>query len=255
MSIKKIIFIILLLQLSLSFAQPIGKIVGVTNKVIAQKGNTQRVLKSGSPIYKDEAIITETQANTTLQYTNGTQVAIQQNSNFTTLNYAPKAEQKLKAVLNKGAIEYHSTGKKKGIIQTPLVALAIQGTQFKLISTPDKTYVQVTEGEVRVGNQVLSPSQQFSSGSFDKNGKFTPGSIPWEAYTGGTTQEVSSDNNNLSVINELTMNVIETVNTSSAIDGLMEMASAGVIETATTITVIPEIEVVELAAITVTGCS
>ncbi|KTD58254.1 FecR protein [Legionella sainthelensi] len=206
-------------------AQPVAKVLNVTNTAIAKKGNIQRILSPGSTIHIGESIITKANAKIDIQYENGTLVAVQKNSNYETVAYTPQAALKLKAKLNNGAIEYKSTGKKKGLIQTPVVALAIQGTQFKLIAAPQKTYIQVTEGMVKSGNELLGPSQKFASGSFDKNQKFTPGRIPWNTYSSLSAANMALPTQNEAVIlsNELNMELVANVSTNAAIDSLVTM--------------------------------
>ncbi|KTC92099.1 FecR family protein [Legionella cincinnatiensis] len=222
---KKLIVINVLLYSINVVAQPVAKVLNVTNTAIAKKGNIQRILSPGSPIHIGESIITKANAKIDIQYENGTLVAVQKNSNYETVAYKPKAELKLKAKLNTGAIEYKSTGKKKGLIQTPVVALAIEGTQFKLIATPQKTYIQVTEGMVKSGNELLGPSQKFASGSFDKNQKFTPGSIPWNTYSslGATNMTVPTQNQTVMLSNEINMDLVANMSTSAAVDSLVTM--------------------------------
>ncbi|KTD11630.1 FecR protein [Legionella gratiana] len=224
---KKLIVISIFFYSISVVAQPVAKVVNVTNTAIAKKGNIQRVLSPGSPIHIGESIITKANSKIDIQYENGTFVAVQKNSNYETVAYKPQAELKLKAKLNKGAIEYNSTGKKKGLIQTPVVALAIQGTRFKLIAIPQKTYIEVTEGMVKSGNQLLGPSQQFASGSFDKNQKFTAGPIPWKAYssldTTNKTEQTQDQTHAVVQSNEINMDLVANVSTNAAIDSLVTM--------------------------------
>lgn len=224
---RKFFFISLLIWSTYAFTQPIGKIVEVDNKVIARKESKERVLTVGSLIYERETIITPANTKAKLQYLNGTLVTIQQNSNYETAAYVP---QNMQANLSNGAIEYSSKSKKKALIQTPVVALAIQGTRFKLIATPDNTYIEVSEGLVKGGDVLLGPSQPYNSGSFNRSQTFTPGSIPWDSYTSATI-DAGDIGNSFSFDNELNTSTIDNLAISTAINTLVtqsaEIAVAG----------------------------
>jgi len=176
------------------FSQSIGTIIFAVNKVTAQQGSKERTLTRGSPVYVGETIVTGPDSRAQLKYLNGTLIDIQPNTHYQTVAYQPKD---LKSNLSIGAIQYTSTGKKKGTIQTPVVALAILGTQFQLIATPTMTYINIIQGYISVNGVVYGPGEQYSSGSFDQNGNFTPGTIPWAStngnFTTGTIPWTSAD--------------------------------------------------------------
>jgi hypothetical protein len=181
---KKLIFISLLISTLSAFAQSIGTILVAVNNVSAEQGTQKRTLSRGSAINTGDTIITGPNSHAQLKYSNGTLVTIQQNTRYQTTEYDPKKAVSLKSNLSTGAIEYKSTGKKKGVIQTPVVALAILGTDFQAIATPTQTYLNVIEGLVSADGVIVGPGQTNTSGSFNTNNQFVPGTIPWNAAVG-----------------------------------------------------------------------
>lgn len=159
-----------------ALSKPIGTVLSTVNQVKTEN----RTLTRGSTLYTGDTIITGAKSSAQIKYLNGTLITIHANSRYQTLAYEPNHQLSLKSKLSPGAIEYTSNGKKKSMLQTPVVALAIEGTQFRVIATKQTTWLDVSEGLV-IGNGVkVGPEQQFSSGSFDSKGHFTPGNIPWE---------------------------------------------------------------------------
>ena len=149
-----------------TFANPIGIVLSTLGNVFANGNHIQRTLTRGSAIESGDVIITGAHAQAKIKYNNGTLVSINPNSNY---QVSSKASDQYDATLNVGSIGYSSTGKKKqGVLHTPVVALAILGTEFTASVTPPPHTVtlDVSLGQVQVGsgqvvnsgyNAVISP--------------------------------------------------------------------------------------------------
>lgn len=100
-------------------------------------------------------------------------------------------------------------------METPVVALAVLGTEFSVRASAENTYLKVSNGTVCVENLAsnaveepcLGPNQQLISGVFDRNKKFTPGQST--SYN-ITTNAVVTLNETVSQVN-----VVNTVNSAS----------------------------------------
>lgn len=171
---KKILSICIFTLSFSAHAEQIATVLVALNKVTAESGNAQRTLTRGSPIYLGDAIVTTGDSQVQIKYTNGTVVNIQSNSKYKTLAYDPQKSDGFKADLSVGTINYASAGgKKQGTIQTPVVALGIQGTKFEAQASCFFTYVNVAEGVVEADGRRLGPQEPFQKGAFDQNHKFT----------------------------------------------------------------------------------
>jgi hypothetical protein len=211
------------------FSQSIGTLIYAINKVTAQQGSSQRTVTRGSSIFTGDTIITGADSRAQIKYTNGTLVSIQPNSRYQTLAYGAKSQMKSK--LSTGAIEYNSKGKKKAVVQTPVVALAILGTHFRVMVQGNKTFVQVFEGLIMGNNTLLGPGQAFSSGSFDSNGNFTPGSIPWLNTGEQTTSGIDVVNNNTVIeITEIIPTAIFDATNGAVIDAVVAATTLAQLE-------------------------
>lgn len=225
---KKLMFFCLMIVSMVVFSESIGTVLVAVDKVMAEQGSKKRTLTRGSPIYTGESIITGSNAHAQIKYTNGTLVSIEANSHYQTVSYAPKSDTVIKSKLNKGSIVYESKNKKqkKGVLETPVVALAVLGTKFQANVTSDNTSLKVTDGTVCVDNLAtntveqpcLGPNQQLISGVFDRNKKFTPG----ESSSPNLTHEAVVDINK--TVAEVS--ILNTVNSSTqAIQQLTEVAT------------------------------
>lgn len=167
------------------YSESIGIVLSAVDKVIAEQGNAKRILSRGSPIFTGDSIITGSSARAQIKYTNGALVSIDSNSHYKTVHYAPKSDITIKSKLTSGSIDYDSNAKtkKKSVLETPVVALAILGTRLQVKVSADNTALKVTKGKVCVDNPstntieepCLGPDQTVSSGVFDRDKKFTPG--------------------------------------------------------------------------------
>ncbi|WP_162263109.1 FecR family protein [Legionella birminghamensis] len=241
---KKILLLIIIFSIGKAFAEPAALVLVASNKVIAQQGSKERALSRGSQVFTGDTIVTGPGAQAQIKYTDGSLVSIQENTSYQIVSYSSKQNVEFKTKLDKGAIEYTSSKKKKGSIKTPVVALAILGTQLQAIATPSNTYLNVKQGLVQGGNQLVGPGQQFSSGSFNSSGNFTPGPIPWNyndttqsnTNSAGTTDSSSASvtEGNTQIASEtitLTTSVVESTTINSTVNNIVVQSQPQVVET------------------------
>ena len=151
----------------------IGTVLFTTDKVVVEQNHKQRAVTRGAPLYSGDTIITNATGQAKIKYNNGSLVTIRPNSNYVTSPATGQKNGELNATLNKGTIDYSSTGKKKqGTIHTPVVSLAILGTQFTLSYSEltQETIVIVLSGIVSMNNQIITGG---ATGTASSNGKVT----------------------------------------------------------------------------------
>jgi hypothetical protein len=160
---KKLICIFLLATTGSLFAQKVGTVLFTAKKVLAMQNGAQRVLARGAGLEAGDTIITESDATAKIRYLNGTLVTIGPASKYTILAYAPAQSEVIKAQLSQGKIESQTVGGvKRESLKTPVVALSITGTTFKVfVSSATQTNVALVSGEVKAGNQTLHPGESI----------------------------------------------------------------------------------------------
>lgn len=155
---KKVIATGLIMLASQVFAQSAATVLFTQKKVVAQHKGGERAITRGSAVEVGEEVITGDSAAANLQYSNGALVSIGENSNYKILAYAPKESVQIKAELSKGKIEIKTPEKIKESLKTPILSLAILGTDVRVyVASPKMTYVQVIEGLVLARNEFLRP--------------------------------------------------------------------------------------------------
>lgn len=171
---KELILISLLLFNVNVFAVA-AKVLFTAKKVVANRNGSERVIARGAVLEAGDQIITAADAAANIQYTNGTLVNIGASSNYKILAYAPnQADTQIKAELNKGKIEIKTTGKTKETLKTPIVSLAILGTQVQVyVPSSQETYVHLTEGVVAVREEIMSADNNNSNNSNSSNASNT----------------------------------------------------------------------------------
>ncbi len=140
------------------FAAPIGTVLFTMDKVIAEQNHVQRTITRGSILNGGDIIITGPSGQAKIKYNNGTLVSINPNSHYQVSSVGADSAKQYDATLSVGSIAYSSSGKKKqGTLHTPVVALAILGTEFTVtVSPPPYTVnLDVQSGQVQVGNGVV----------------------------------------------------------------------------------------------------
>lgn len=159
--VKKIIAVCCLFINSLGYSESAGIVLFTVKQVTAQRNGAEVKLARGAQFYAGDAIITAADATAKIRFTNGTLVTIGSDSNYKILAYAPNQSEVLKANLSKGKIESQSVGtQKRESLKTPIVAIAIAGTHFKVfVADLKKTNVELESGHVKVGETNLSPGE------------------------------------------------------------------------------------------------
>ena len=169
----------------------IGTLIFTADQVTAEQNHVKRTLARGDALYAGDVIITSDKSQAKIKYNNGTLVSIESNSNYQVSQAATKADGAFDATLNKGAIEYKSTGKKKqGTLHTPVVALAILGTDFK--ATVDWNFLirNKKHNKKTVGFKNVKLKVSVNSGSVQvgAKGPVLTGGSQATIYTGGKAQ-------------------------------------------------------------------
>ena len=160
---KKLISILLLLLISPIVAASVGTVLFTMKKVIAQNGGVTRTLTRGSPLEVEDTIMTAADAAAKIKYTNGTVVTLGPNTNYKIVAYAPSQAEVLKADLKQGKMESQTNGGvKREALKTPVVALAITGTEYQVfVSTRKKTYIKLIKGSIKIGKKLLRPGESI----------------------------------------------------------------------------------------------
>lgn len=156
---KKLILICLILVMNSVFAQQVATVLFTSKKVVANRNGTVRTLARGSALEPGDAIITAASALAKIKYANGTLVNIGENSNYKIIAYSTKpSDVQIKAQLNIGKIKFKTPGKLNETLKTPVISLAILGTEAA-VYVPDnnRTYAEVSEGNVGLGKRVIGP--------------------------------------------------------------------------------------------------
>ena len=159
----KLISILILVLISPIINAAVGTVLFTVKKVTAQNAGVTRPLNRGASLEVGDLIITAADAAAKIKYINGTLVTIGANSNYKIVAYAPSQEEVLKAELSQGKIESQTNGgAKKEALKTPVVALAITGTKYKVfVRDKKKTNVELIEGSIKIGNKLLKPGESI----------------------------------------------------------------------------------------------
>ncbi|KGP64440.1 hypothetical protein EP47_11790 [Legionella norrlandica] len=157
---KKLILICLILGINSVFAKSVATVLFTSKKVVANRNGIERTLSRGSSLDVGDAVITGKGALANIKYNNGTLVNIGENSNYKILAYSSKpSDIQVAAELDTGKIKFKTTGKSKETLKTPVIALAILGTECSAyVPASDKTYVELKSGTISgtiSGNQAV----------------------------------------------------------------------------------------------------
>ncbi|MFI4918540.1 MAG: FecR domain-containing protein [Legionellales bacterium] len=215
---KRLILICLFLHSVTASCEQIATVLFTMNKVIAEQNHVQRDVTRGAAINTGDIIITAAGSEAKIKYTNGTLVSINPNSNFQTSDPTAKNPAEFNAKLNSGGIHYASTGKKKGVLKTAVVALAILGTEFEAtITSTGALALQVLSGTI----QITAPDgtvYTFTAGAVvtihpDGTVTVAPTSSPTSVTS--TSGDNSSSTTSSTTINTLTTVTATTVTTAT----------------------------------------
>lgn len=202
---NKLIFLVLLFAGQV-YAESAATVLFVEKKVVASHNGSEHSLSRGSSVDVGDTIITGEGAHANIRYTNGTLVNIGSGSNYKIVAYAPKSSGvQVDAQLNLGKIHVKTAGKEKESLKTPVVSLAILGTEFNVyVPSPKTTYLNVIYGTVEArdqvfigGRSVLITSSSITNSNFPKEGRVgapigAPGTISTTSGGGGTSTTYAS---------------------------------------------------------------
>ena len=210
---KKLILLGLLFSSTQLIAEPAAIVLFTSNKVVAEHESAERTLSRGAALEAGDAVITSAGALANIKYSNGTLVNIGSDSHYKILAYSPKqSDVQIKAELSYGEINSKTTGKTKEAIKTPVIALAILGTEFELAvrckkkisehyrEDCDTVNLHVIEGSIMAGGQVFTAGASIqATPSGIKPAVFPPSSeVHPPADAPGTIKaEVSGASNSL----------------------------------------------------------
>jgi hypothetical protein len=157
---KQLISFILVLSASTAFSS-IGTVLFTIKNVVAENGGVRHALTRGSVLNVNDVILTAADASAKIKYLNGTLVTIGPSSSYKIVAYSPTQTETLKAELTKGKIESQTHGgTKKEALKTPIVALAITGTTYRVyVADAKNTNVQLIDGQITLGGKVLQPGE------------------------------------------------------------------------------------------------
>ncbi len=154
---KKVIFTGLLILSTQIFAQSAATVLFTQKKVVVHHNGAERAITRGSSIEVGDEVVTGDAAAANLQYSNGALVNMGSNTNYKILAYAPKEAVQIKAELSNGKLEIKTPEKIKESLKTPILSLAILGTDVRVYVVGKATYIQVIEGLVLARGEYLRP--------------------------------------------------------------------------------------------------
>jgi phosphotransferase system IIA component len=198
---KKLLFICMLTISTSLFAQSIATVIFTARTVNLERGDKKTKIERGDKLQVGDMLITTDDSYARIKYLNGTLVTVGSGSKYKILAYSPdKDDITIKAELKHGKIDSTTSGKKKEILKTPMVTLAIIGTEYKtFVSCVDSealsnpcaggianctafnVNVIVTQGKVKIGDKVLEVGIAYlitpkgiSEKPFPKEGSISP---------------------------------------------------------------------------------
>lgn len=141
-----IFFLLMTSSYCLYAAGAAGTILFAKNSV---KKGTQSVNR-GDSFNIGDTISTGPNSAAQLKYTNGTLVRLSADTEYKVVSYDPNnKELQSEAFLTKGKMDSTTLNQEKAVLKTPVVALAILGTVFSVVTTDKETTARVTSGVVK----------------------------------------------------------------------------------------------------------
>lgn len=147
---KRLVIIFLAIFSTYAVAKPAAKLLVAVNKVY--KNNKSQLIRRGASIAVGDTIITSKNAKATLKYNNGTLVMLGANSQYKITSFSPKANKiQLSSEFTKGKMHATTGKQKREHLKTPIIAMAILGTEYMVYVPNSKTtYTKVISGCVQV---------------------------------------------------------------------------------------------------------
>lgn len=239
---KKIFFVSLLFISLNLFADSVATVLFTEDKVVAKNNGATRVLSRGSKLSIGDEVVTSDKGKVNIKYSNGTLVNLGSGSHYTILNYSPKqSEVQINADLSAGSLSSKTTGNSKEELRTPVVALAILGTEYNVaVFDRRTTYINVIEGSVMANGMTLGPNS---------NVVVTPSGIQNATFpsTSSSPQPVSSSSPSSG------STTTTTTSTSSVAATSVSNISTGVSSSVST-TSVQSAPVVSNITISISGC-
>lgn len=167
-------------------AQPVAKVLFTSGKVTATRNGKAQMIQRGANLSVGDVIETYGNAEARFRYNNGSLVTLSLAANYQILKYEPKQNVEIEAKLNRGKAHILTEGnrKKKEILRTNVVAMAILGTdvtvntctctngnkfpkplskkQLHACCAGKNFQVIVKEGEVSVSGTMLKPGVRYT---------------------------------------------------------------------------------------------
>lgn len=254
---KKWLFIFLFLYQAIAIAEQAGTLLFATKQVYVERAGQEKSVSRGASLFVGDRLITREGAQAQFKYSNGTLISLQPNSSYKILSYTPQDKNiQSKASLDRGGLESTTQGQKKASLQTPVVALAINGTKYRIgifcsnrakvtrlptgkkVTTKgcEQAGIEVTEGQVIVnGSYALGPGEPHNAALY--NGitqQITYGPIDWPGHgwvtpaaptpagpsAGGTSSSTTTSqasNPEISVVIPTTVTTTVTTTTNSQV--------------------------------------
>ncbi|VEG89610.1 FecR family protein [Legionella spiritensis] len=160
---NKLIFICCLFLTGHVFSQSVATVLFTSHTVKVKRGGVESNISRGASLQNGDTIVTSGQAVAKIKYANGTLVTLGENSVYKILAYSGNQHDiQIKSELTSGKIHSKTSGKKKEILKTPVVALAILGTDYNVYTPNSKaTYVLVNEGTIQANGKTLDIGAGF----------------------------------------------------------------------------------------------
>lgn len=158
---KKIIFCALLWSAATCQAESVATVLSASPH--ATKNGAKQELSRSQSLQKGDSITTDRNGSISFKYNDGTLVSLGQSSHYKIINAATSsASGEIQAELTQGKLYSKTTGSKKESLKTPVMALAILGTQYHVyVSNPKAVHVYVGNGRVQAGKQIFTSGQSF----------------------------------------------------------------------------------------------
>jgi len=239
---KKLILIGMLLVASNLLAQTAATVLFTVKKVVASHNGVERTLSRGSSLDAGDSVITSDGALVNIQYLNGALVNIGANSHYTIIAYSPKSSAvQIKAELNIGKVHIKTAGKVKETLKTPIVSLAILGTDLDVAvvcpiamavtCASPTTLIQVNEGTVQARNMFLTPGSSvrvtphaITNATFPKEQLVAPPrNAPGSISTGANGTSTSTTSTST------TTTTYETTDSSASVTGTLAVVDTSLV--------------------------
>lgn len=144
-------------------------------RIIRTDGIEERLQGKGNlQLYEGDILITQTASQALIEFNNGIQVALNENTEFTILSRWERTKGFTRILrLKQGEVWVDTKGGPKPLeIETPVATAAVKGTEFDLLVTPDgQSTLTVINGVVEFGTAFGTCPIKTSKISYGNRGK------------------------------------------------------------------------------------